>query len=315
VSALAGAENPNQGRDLLVEAFRSYLRLLSALALAARIQYGAGPSLGKKKDQAAPILLKLRKRGLTDGEWVGLARELLRPWARAPEEHALPELVELFHKKRAFAKNIDALLGLRRKATVAHGTTGDEQAAREVLAENVRHLAALLEMSDRLWRRMRLVATLGRPDGSEERQRAYALTGCTPPRRRWRRTELATGTDLQPGTVVAIDEQGEARLSLEPVGLFRSPSPDSPEELFLFDGPKGKNPLYVAFPSMAEHRQREMWEVLDSALLGQSEDYDDESTTGVDRPFRGLESFRQEHAVLFCGREELIEELANRVRA
>ena len=223
--ALAAAQNPNQRRDLLVEAFRACIRFVGAVALAARAQYGPGP--GPQSKEAARLLTKLRGRGLTDGEWVGLCRELLKPWRGNPDEHVLPALVRLFCKDKTFAKQLDTLLALRKQATVAHGTTGSEAEAREMLGERLPAFEGLLEKLEPLLREARLLVPLERV--ADDRQQARLLMGCTPPRRWWRSVTLAEGERRPPGEVVLADAEGKPCVALAPVALFRPPSPGAPE--------------------------------------------------------------------------------------
>ncbi|MBL8744058.1 MAG: hypothetical protein JNK04_23285, partial [Myxococcales bacterium] len=74
VMALLAAESAFEERDRVVEIFRAELRLIAAYVLSARVQFGPGP------DGEAPsvpeLLRSLRARGLTDGQWVALVREL-----------------------------------------------------------------------------------------------------------------------------------------------------------------------------------------------------------------------------------------------
>src|SRR5438552_17415710 len=61
-------------RDKVVETFRVAVRLLGLLAL-------AGSSGPPTSGQYADLIRKLLRQGLTDGEWVGLARETARLFA------------------------------------------------------------------------------------------------------------------------------------------------------------------------------------------------------------------------------------------
>ena len=59
-------------RDKVVETFRVAVRLLGLLALA------AVPAPVSVAGQLGELLKKLLRQGLTDGEWIGLARETVR---------------------------------------------------------------------------------------------------------------------------------------------------------------------------------------------------------------------------------------------
>ena len=94
---LLGAALCGATAGLVVEVFRATLQTLSALTLAARVQYGLGP--GSEPAQIAELIRSLRGRGLTDGQWFAIVREMLRPWSGAPGSYPLPALVTLVHGK------------------------------------------------------------------------------------------------------------------------------------------------------------------------------------------------------------------------
>lgn len=311
LAALEAADNPHQRRDRVVECFRSVLRYHAALALAARVQFGPGP--GGDAPDLHDLLRALRRRHLTDGQWVQLTRTLVTPWATRPEAHVLPELVELMCGKRSkLPRLLDGLLEMRRVETVAHGGSGGADAIAEVLARRMPQLERLLALFAPMWERARLVVPLSPPDAAEA-QRAWSLMGDTPPRGRWRRVPLAAGTALPAGQPVLIDGEGVPLLALHPIALVRRPSPEVPEELFVLDGGGKRGARYVAFPSTAEHGEGSLWDELAPLLAGDEADELDPSG-GAGRPYRGLASFGAEHARLFFGREREIEELANRIR-
>ncbi len=110
VGWLVSAETVHEQRDRVVEVFRAILRYVGALALAARLADREGlPPEG----EARRLLEALRRRALTDGQWVALTRELRRPHAERPEGHPLPRLLELFHGKRTrLPKDLDQPLGM-----------------------------------------------------------------------------------------------------------------------------------------------------------------------------------------------------------
>lgn len=312
LAALEAADNPHQRRDRIVECFRTVVRYHAALALAARLQFGPGP------DGDAPelhdLLRALRRRHLTDGQWVQLTRTLLKPWAARPEAHVLPELVELMCGKRSkLPRLIDGLLEMRRVETVAHGGSGGAGAIAEVLARRGPQLERLLGLFAPMWARARLAVPLAVSATPGEPQRAWSLVGDTPPRGLWRRVALIDGAALAPGQPVLIDDGGKPLLALHPIALVRRPSPEVPEELFVLDGGGKRGARYVAFPSTAEHGEGTLWDELEPILAGDDAD-EAEAAGGATRPYRGLTSFGPEHTKLFFGREREIEELANRIR-
>jgi WD40 repeat protein len=311
--ALVAADSPFEQRDRVVEVFRATLRTLSAFTLAARVQYGPGP--GSEPGQIAELIRSLRGRGLTDGQWFAVVREMLRPWSGAPGSYPLAALVTLVHGKKAeLPRLVDELLVMRKSETVAHGASGTKAAILEILDRRVPQLLKLLALLDPLWARARLLVPLSNPDDEAEAQSAWSLMGYTPPRGRWRRVTLAPGVRLTPGEALLTDADHRPVLALHPLVLVRRPSPEAIEEFFTLDGGSKKGAVFVALPSMAEHRETEAWAALSRALSGEDAPPDSTETSGVERPFRGLSSFGPEHAALFFGREEQTEALANRVR-
>lgn len=311
--ALVAADSAFEQRDRVVEVFRAALRTLSALVLAARVQFGKGP--GAESAQIPELIRSLRSRGLTDGQWFAIVREMLRPWAQAPGSYPLGELVTLVHGKKAeFPKLVDELLAMRKSETVAHGASGTKAAIAEILGRRVPQLAKVLSMLEPLWSKARLVVPLARPESDDEAQGAWLLMGDTPARGKWRRIELGAGVRLAPGEAVLVDGEGKPLLALHPLVLVRRPSPEAIEEVFVLDGGSKKGAVFVALPSMAEHRETEAWTALSKALSDEEPAPENPEIGGVERPFRGLSSFGPEHTALFYGREEQTEALANRIR-
>lgn len=312
-SALVAADSAFEQRDRVVEVFRAALRTLSALVLAARVQFGKGP--GAESSQIPELIRSLRSRGLTDGQWFAIVREMLRPWSQAPGSYPLAELVTLVHGKKAeFPKLVDELLAMRKSETVAHGASGTKAAIAEILERRVPQLAKVLELLSPLWSRARLVVPLATPETGDEPQAAWLLMGDTPARGKWRRIELGAGVRVAPGEALLVDEGNKPALALHPLVLVRRPSPEAIEELFVLDGGSKKGAVFVALPSMAEHRETEAWTALSRALEGEDAAPESAELGGVERPFRGLSSFGPEHTALFHGREEQTEALANRIR-
>jgi WD40 repeat protein len=314
-AALIAADDLFEQRDRVVEVFRAVLRYLAALVLAARLQYGPGP--GSESAQVPELLRALRSRGLTDGQWFALVREMLRPWSSSSGAHPIPGLVALIHGRKAeLPKLIDELLLMRKSETVAHGASGTKAALLEILARRVPQLARVLELLDPLWAGARLLLPLALPEIEGEAQRAWLLMGDTPNRGLWQRAELGAGATLKPGECVIADASGKPVIALHPVVLIRRPSPEAVEEFFTLDGGSRKGAVYVALPSMAEHREAEAWASLERVLDdGQKKEAEGAGiAAGIERPFRGLSSFGPEHTALFFGREEQAEALANRIR-
>lgn len=317
VAALLAAESVFEARDRVVEVFRAELRVLAALVLAARLQLGPGP--GGEGAQLPALLRGIRSRGLTDGQWVALIRDGLRPWASAHESHPVGELVRLMHARKAeLPKLFDELLVMRKSETVAHGATGTRAAIEEILTRRVPQLARTLELLDPLWQRVQLVVPIAKSrghDGEDDDGPNAALVamGTSPHRGRFRRLDLQASAPQPAGEALLVDREGKPLVSLHPVVLFRRASPDAVEELFVLDGGAKSGAVYVAFPSMAEHRESTVWSSIEGALTDEEPAPTSESApTG--KPYRGLAAFTAEDAGLFFGREDQAEALANRIR-
>lgn len=313
--ALLGAESPFEVRDRIVEVFRAELRLIAALTLAARLQYGPGPR-GAPAD-VADLLRALRGRGLTDGQWVALVRELLRPWAAAPDAHPLAVVVRLVHaRKSELLKLWDELLVMRKSETVAHGASGTRKDAEAIIEKRMPQLARSLELVDPLWSSLRIVLPKESEGSNGGPRRAAVLMGVTSGTGRFRSIDVDLDAAIPHGEPLLVDERGLPKLSLHPVVLVRRATASSAEELFFLDGSTRRGALYVAFPSMAEHGEAAAWSSLDAIL-----DEDGSSSTDApapsarpERPYRGLSSFGPDDTSLFFGREDQAEELANLIR-
>ena len=228
VFALKAAENLHERRDRVVEVFRTILRLLSTISLAVRLQRGTGA--GDDTPHVRDLLKSLRQRGLTDGQWLDLTRELLRPWAQMPSGHPLPALVELVHgrERKRFAENTSGLLEMRKSETIAHGKTGDASMVFAFLEERLPQVDWLLRALNPIWAGARLVVPRARPDAVEELQQAFDMNGLRSGTK-WLPYELAEGVRIPPGEPVFVDATGRPLIALHPVALWRRPTPEGPE--------------------------------------------------------------------------------------
>ncbi len=311
--SLEAADNRHEERDRVVEVFRAVLRTLGAMALAARIQYGPGPD-GEAEQVRNLVLMMGRKKGLTEGQWNELIREILRGWSKAKQKHTLPELVSLFHRKGSrFTALVQDMLSMRKDKTVAHSSTGDDDELLEILSKYRPKLEMILLDCEPIWERLRLVLPLAHPLDSEESQRAWSLQGATPSRGRWRRIDLAPGVRLSPSRLVFVDRERKEILQMHPIALFKRPTPEAVEEFFVLDGREKKGARLLSIPGMMELIEDEAWTVLQAAFSAETGS-EDPSFEGIERPYRGLRSFEAEHQALFFGRDDITEKLANRIR-
>jgi len=305
VSSLEAAASPHEERDRIIEVFRASIRFLGAIVLAARLQHGPGP--GKESKDLPNLERSLSQRGLTDGQWYALVREILRPWAKAADAYVLPSLVRLIHGKGGFqGKVIDPLQQMRISESVPHSTTGDESDLTAIMERRIPQLTLLLEALEPVWAEGRLAVPI-----PSEPPAAWSLMRDTPSRERWRRIPLAKRAEL--GRPVLLNPDGRPILALHPIAVFRKPDDNAATALFLLDGTKKRKAKYVAIPSMDTWSDPDPSPKLREAIFGpESADPSTEQAEG--RPFRGLSHFGPEHAELFFGRETESEQLANRIR-
>lgn len=246
--ALLAADGLHEQRDRVVECFRATVRTVAAVALAARA--GAGARARGCARGLEPLLAARQGRPITDGQWIGLARAALAPWAGCPAASPVPELVLLFHgrRRRRLARALDSLLAMRRTETVAHGATGDDPELRAILARRLPALIAALRALAPVWDRLRLVVPLDPRRGG---QRALLLAGDTPIRDRWRRVELAAGLVLDPGTVHAVDPDGAPLFAMAPFARITAVADSAGARglaLALFDGVDRRGARYLELP-------------------------------------------------------------------
>ncbi|MEC7983551.1 MAG: hypothetical protein VX278_00220, partial [Myxococcota bacterium] len=315
VVSLAAADNEHEERDRIVECFRAIIRTLSVLALAAVVGRGSDADI-EKNEQLQNLIAQMGrgKKGLTDGQWVALTRESLRGWKNRPQDHPLPELVELFFKDKKTNSLIDQLLKMRKSETVAHGASGDQTSLQEIISTRLPQLETLLTKCESLWSRIQFVVPLGQPMDGEERQRAWSLKGPSARKGRWRRLDLDKGIRLEPGRMVLIDKENRDVLHLYPMALFQRPTPEAIEEFFVLEGRSKSGSRHLSIPAMLEVETEEAWTLLEEVFLTQREAAIEPGLEGIESPFLGLQSFSTAHAPLFFGRDTESQELANRIR-
>ncbi|HTR56413.1 MAG TPA: serine/threonine-protein kinase, partial [Kofleriaceae bacterium] len=115
------------------------------------------------------------------------------------------------------------------------------------------------------------------------------------------------------GSVVVIDADHNAVLTLSPLVQVARPSPGMAEELFLLDGADKRGLRLRAHPLGFDHRDPDLANTLREAglVLGASTTAGDEAEQA---PYRGLATFTADDASWFFGREREIEAFVNRLR-
>lgn len=133
--ALASAADAREARDRSIELSRIVVRVAACFALSAR----AREAVPLDREDADAVRQLLR-RGLTDGQWVGLLRRLA-PHPRVREQW--PGLARAF-ASRPFVAALDGLLALRRRESVAHGGAGTLADVEEIVERRAPELALVV---------------------------------------------------------------------------------------------------------------------------------------------------------------------------
>lgn len=307
VSGLNRAVSSHEKRDRIIEVFRTSIRLLCAYAIGVRTQFGEGP------DGASQTLSKLmeglRRRGLTDGQWVSILRELLREHKSAPSLYPIKGMVELFHKKNArFAQLTDALLVMRRSQTIAHSRVLDEEELLQVIDERLPQIEVFLTILAPIFDQFQL--SIG--TGSHETREVAVLHGLGSHEGDF--PTLIANEPVQIEQLCLLNGAHEVVVFLHPSSVFRAPLPELPKEVFVFEKRGKSGATLLSLPNMYEIEAVESWDPIEQAFFtGESFEADPE-IEGIERPYRGLASFQQQHAALFFGRNKEAEELTNRIR-
>jgi hypothetical protein len=126
----------------LIEMFRVGVRLLAFYALAATVEDELPP-------EALSRLRKLLRHGLSEGDWIGLTRETVRPFARTPAPFPLPEVASLFFRPGTDpvapgATMLEQLLKLRNEW--AHGVSGTEADVATIVEQCRSHMEAFTRL-------------------------------------------------------------------------------------------------------------------------------------------------------------------------
>jgi hypothetical protein len=308
------AEEPFERATHAATLVRTSLRFCTGVAMAARILHPPPASSSDSGDAIRGHLLQLRRRGLTDGAWWSVGRELLRGYADTADAHPLPRLVELVHgqrSKKETGRRVDELLRFRNR--FAHETPPGRGEAAEMLATVWPLLRDWTTALGEVWADASLVVPAMRPEDDGLTQRAHLLMGTAPSRGRWRRIDLAPGVRVPAGAAMLVDRDARPVLALGPAIRVLRPSPEREEEVFFLDGRGGRGRTrYLSLPNGLELEEEPVWEALD-ALCPEPETERAPVLDGV-APFRGLASFGPEHSAVFFGREKEIVEVANLIR-
>ena len=288
VALLDAAQNEHQTLDAIWQTFGAITRYLGLVAIAAASRAEALPA------EAAEMLQIMRRRSLNEEEWLDLARELCRPFARRRDAHPVPELVEFFFSSDGTARTDERVAAL-------HAL---QSASRTDLHERIGFALTALQG---------LLGTLGFLGdyhvGVPRGGKLERWMGVRRPQRTGVPQQSADLVDQQP---ILMSSDGAPILRLWPLFQVAAPSPGAPDELFLFDGQTRHGPRLVAPPHGFERRDPELWDHLQLSLA--DADPAEQRQKEERAPYRGLAGFSSEDAGMFFGRERESEAVVNRLR-
>jgi hypothetical protein len=98
LAALDGVRNVHQARTAVFAAARVTARLVGSLALAGQLAAHAADASVTLPEPAADAVRRLRRHGLADDEWLGLAGAITATHGADPDAFALPMLVRWCHQ-------------------------------------------------------------------------------------------------------------------------------------------------------------------------------------------------------------------------
>ena len=309
VADLDAARSAYQALDAATRLTRASVRWLAILALAAwQLPSGREPA----SPVAGELLSALRKRRLTDEEWVELGASPRGPVRDAPRgSPGCSDLVRLLEHESPGEGEASSVGGrpraagtiatiVRRHAERAVGTLPTERAAAGELSVVLGMTADLLRSLSFLSYYSLVVADA---DGIGELwtgvRRKHRVLRALPPE-----------IKMAPGEPVVVGA-GEI-LYLAPLAAARKPSQSAEPELFLLEGRGRHGVLLVALPGGFEQRSDEArtWLNRLSAISDERESIH----VQLDVPYRGLSPLSTADADLFFDREREVEAFVNRLR-
>ncbi|HEY8145995.1 MAG TPA: protein kinase [Kofleriaceae bacterium] len=296
VAMVDAARNPHQARDAVWKLTRVAVRLLGIAALASHSHVGTGPAA---TDEALREALRgLRRRGLSDTEWLALTRDLVRRFIGLRDAHPIPELVDFLAGDGG--ARLDELVALR----AAHDDTGggSEEQVRALLAQ-------ALPLTNRVLAALRFLTgyPLAVPDAGGLTADEWMGVG----RQERRRLELSRA--VEPGRPMLVDPAGVPVVSLWPFVQVHEPAPGAPPALFLFEGKGRRGARMTGLPNSFEREDEELWRAI-GLLVGDSIDTTGDKSIEEACPYPGLAAFTAADAASFFGRERESEAFLNRLR-
>jgi WD40 repeat protein/tRNA A-37 threonylcarbamoyl transferase component Bud32 len=289
IAALEAARSPHQALDLVTRIAGVLVRYLGVLALACR---PPARESGAEPEPLQAALKAMRRRTLTDEEWLDVTREICRPFTGRAGAFPIPELPAVVD-----AEVCDGLLALRARALPPSSS-----AARTQLGEVMPRLRDLLQRLDFLRAYTLAVPRAGRP-GSADRWMGL---------RRTPRPSVSLRGEHPPDQPILIDREGAAVATLWPLVQIAPPAPGAAEEVFFLEGSGRHGARLVAVPFGFERDDeqpldwlRRTFTSIEGGLAAPTEER---------APYRGLSAFRPEDADVFFGREREATAFVNKLR-
>jgi tetratricopeptide (TPR) repeat protein len=252
----------------VIDLFRVAVRLLAFYAVAATAEDEPPP-------EALARLRKLLRQRLSEGDWMGLARETVRPFARTPAPFPIAEVASVFFRpgtdqSAPGAAALERLLKTRNEW--AHGVSGTEPEVQAIVDQCRPDLELVLGLLRWMGRVPWFLADAPGAEAAGRPVEGRRLVGTTP-RRGFRSVTLTAEAPMAAGAVYLLGPTGP--IGLSPLVQWRVPEGDGPErkdgrearegrasadnspELFLLEMGGRREARLQAFPSGQEVPSRE----------------------------------------------------------
>lgn len=291
VACFEAAHNAFQARDQLMAIFRTTVRYLGLITLAAGMQKGLA-----NKTILSSYITKLRDSRLDETEWLELTKEICRPFARRAKEFPLPEIVAFFFNKKGNSLTNSALTALL--AAEPYWNANESEVCKAIDLK----LAQLSELFSQLTTIFNYQLVVPH-QGFAEKWMGLNRSRC----------QVSINTQIALERPILLDSDGAAVLSLWPLMQIAAPVPGSRTELFLLEGCGRHGAKLVALPVGFERQDGELWPWFDDNLPLDS-NHPQKRLAKERSPYPGLLPFTAADANFFFGRERETETFLNRLK-